>query len=223
MMPFFQQCITDIESIPILKTTLQAIVRVESKGNPLALGLNKGKRLQFQPQSSREAQKWVKYLEQNNYDFDIGLAQVNVKNAHKYGYTATDLLEPCTNLSISGNILRNNYANALSQSKSSAEALQKAISAYNTGNFHDGFKNGYVNLVYNAINRFASDKSNNLDIPPIINTKQNTHNRTTATKQSTSYYKVPDSLSANPYNSKSLLYIQPRKLSLDELNSVDSK
>ncbi len=223
MIPFFQQCITDIESIPILKTTLQAIIQVESKGNPLALGLNKGKRLQFQPQSNSVAQKWVKYLEQNNYDFDVGLAQVNVKNAHKYGYTATDLLEPCTNLVVGSNILLNNYTNALSQSKSSSEALQKAISAYNTGNFHDGFKNGYVNLVYNAINQSASDKSNNLDIPPIVNTKQNTHNITTAAKQSTPYHKAPDSLSANPYNSKSLLYIQPRTLSLDELNSVDSK
>ena len=74
----------------------------------------------------------------------MGLAQVNIKNIHKYGYRAEDALDPCINLKLASSILTKNYTQALINSSTSSEALQKAISAYNTGNYSAGLKNGYV-------------------------------------------------------------------------------
>ena len=130
-------------------STMQAIIRTESKNNPLALGINKGKRLRYQAKNHTQAVAWANYLEKNNYNFDIGLAQINIKNVRKMGYKAHELLDPCTNIRVAGKILQDNYKVALKQSASRDEALKKAISAYNTGNHYAGFKNGYVQKVMN--------------------------------------------------------------------------
>ncbi|MBY0379095.1 MAG: lytic transglycosylase domain-containing protein [Burkholderiales bacterium] len=143
-------------------STMQAIIKTESKGNPLAININKGFKLKFQPKNLEQAKSWVNYLEKHGYNFDVGIAQVNIKNLHKYGYGAVNGLDVCINLKIASSILQNNYNSALIVSNSSNEALQKAISAYNTGNYHSGFSNGYVRKVYR--NAF-----NNKELPPIIN------------------------------------------------------
>lgn len=135
----------------VAETTMMAIIKTESKGNPLAIGLNKGYRLMYQPRDYKQAVAWVNYLEEHNYNFDIGIVQINIKNAHKFGYRAAELLEPCLNLKIGAQILQKNYTRALSGSSNQQEALLKAISAYNTGNYRNGFYNGYVQkVVYNA-------------------------------------------------------------------------
>ncbi len=139
----YEQCAPNVA-----KATMQAIVKTESRGNPLAIGLNKGYKLKYPAKDLAQAKKWVQYLEQNKFNFDVGLAQVNIKNIHKYGYKAEDALDPCLNLQLASQILKLNYRTALSQSSSSEEALSKAISAYNTGNFSRGFSNGYVGKVY---------------------------------------------------------------------------
>jgi len=128
---YIHQCAPHIAPI-----TMQAIVKTESNGNPLAIGINHGYRLKYPARNNAEASKWVQYLERHNYNFDVGLGQVNIKNIHKYGYTATEALDPCTNLKLASLILSKNYANAKNGSKSTTEALRKALSAYNTGGMH---------------------------------------------------------------------------------------
>ena len=135
----------------VAQTTMVAIVKTESRGNTLAIGLNHGKHLLYGAKDFKQASAWVDYLERHNYDFDIGLAQINIRNVHKYGYMAHDMLDPCKNLNLAGVILGKNYKNAKLNSANSKEALYKAISAYNTGNFHSGFNNGYVyKVIHNA-------------------------------------------------------------------------
>lgn len=124
--------------------TMQAIVKTESRGNIWAIGLNRGHRLRYPPQSLAQAVSWVDYLERYNYDFDIGLGQINIKNVHKYGYKARDMLDPCNNLKVASYILQRNYKEALNSVNNSKQALYMAISAYNSGNYHTGFNNGYV-------------------------------------------------------------------------------
>lgn len=132
--------------------TMRAIIQSESKGNYLTIGLNHGYRLRYQPKSYTQAASWVTYLEKHKYNFDIGLAQVNINNVHKFGYTGIEALDPCTNIKISAKILAANYNHALYSSTNSQEALLKAISAYNTGNNYSGFQNGYVkHVVYSAV------------------------------------------------------------------------
>jgi len=97
-----------------------------------------------------QATAWVNYLERSHYDFDVGLGQVNIRNIHKYGYKAVDMLDPCKNLRVASSILLRNYQNALTMvAGNQKDALYKAISAYNTGNYQHGFKNGYVQKVVN--------------------------------------------------------------------------
>lgn len=133
----------------VAPSTMLAIVKTESRGNSLAIGLNHGKHLRYGARNLAEARSWVEYLEQHSYDFDIGLAQVNIRNVHKYGYRAYDMLDPCKNLNLAASILQHNYLTAKAVSENSREALYKALSAYNSGNYHTGFNNGYVQRVVN--------------------------------------------------------------------------
>ena len=211
-----EQCVPSIA-----QPSMVAIVKVESKGHPLALNLNKGYRLQFQPQSKAQAQRWVEYLEKHGYNFDIGLAQINIKNANKYGYNALDLLEPCTNLKLGSTILMNGYTSALPSSKSTSEAWQKSISAYNTGNFYSGFTNGYVGKVYASTDKTLLALNNSTsDIPPIIDSRSGQSNKNRSQANNNSAVSNTTNAPPSPYSSRSLLYIQPRKPTAREINSI---
>jgi len=136
-------------------SVMAAIVKTESGGNPWSINVNRYKgrkvKLAFQPKSQKQAENWAEYLDKRGYDFDIGIAQVNIKNVHKFGYTTKQMLDVCTNLQVSSQILKFNYNNALRKTKVSRQnAIKLAISAYNTGNYHSGFQNGYVRkVIYN--------------------------------------------------------------------------
>ena len=58
------------------------VVRVESSGNPYAIGVVGG-RLQRQPKNLAEAVATAKMLEQKGFNFSLGLAQVNRYNLKK--------------------------------------------------------------------------------------------------------------------------------------------
>jgi len=132
--------------------TMLAIIKTESGGNPLAININGRVKLKYQAHSLSQATQWVDYLEGHNYNFDIGLMQVNIKNVHKYGFHASDMLDSCRNLLIGSKILHKNYINVLAITPNKSDALYKAISAYNTGNYHAGMDNGYVmKVVHNAL------------------------------------------------------------------------
>lgn len=162
-----KQCAPNVAPV-----TMNAIITTESKGKPWALGLNKGKKLKYQASSYEQAVAWANYLEANQYDFDIGLAQVNIRNVHKYGYKAYQLLDPCINLKVAGDILQKNYSQALNRSRSQQDALMKAISAYNTGNYQSGFRNGYVTRVVSSATGkrspiYSSGSSYNIHASPV--------------------------------------------------------
>lgn len=134
----------------VAPTTMLTLVKTESGKNPIAIGLN-GAKLLSQPKNESQAVAWIKYLDKNNYNFDVGLGQVNIKNIRKYKLQPEQLLNPCLNLKISGEILTKNYIAAKKNTKDPQHALRKALSAYNTGNQYSGFNNGYVGRVLKNI------------------------------------------------------------------------
>jgi type IV secretion system protein VirB1 len=73
--------------------------------------------------------------------------QINSRNLPALGYTIEQALEPCNNVRGGAAILTANYAQAVQQYGAGQRALLAAISAYNTGNFWSGFRNGYVGRV----------------------------------------------------------------------------
>lgn len=128
--------------------TVQAIVRVESGGNPYALGVNGPIRLKSQPQSAPEAIRMARYYINRGYSVDLGLMQVNSGNLKGLGLTLNQLFDPCTNLKAGSRILSRGYAGAAKRYGPGQTALKAALSVYNTGNYEKGFQNGYVAKYY---------------------------------------------------------------------------
>jgi type IV secretion system protein VirB1 len=132
----------------VAPVTLQAIVEVESGGNPLALNIN-GIRLQPPPaRGAKEAAQVAESYIVRGYSVDIGLMQVNSRNLAALGTTVEQGLDPCTNIRAAATILTADYAEAARTRGNGQIALQAALSAYNTGDFYRGFANGYVARYY---------------------------------------------------------------------------
>lgn len=138
--------------------TMGALVRHESGGNPYAIldngdwSLPRSERVlrSFRPQSLAEAVTVAKELIAAGHVIDMGLGQVNNRNLKRLGLTVEQIFDPCTNLQASQTILSNNYSTAVKRYGPGDQALYAALSAYNTGNFTDGFANGYVRKVLQA-------------------------------------------------------------------------
>jgi type IV secretion system protein VirB1 len=132
----------------VAPVTLQAIVEVESGGNPLALNVN-GIRVQPPPaRNAKEAAQVAESYIARGYSVDIGLLQVNSRNLAALGITVEQVLDPCTNIRAAATILTADYAEAARTRGDGQPALQAALSAYNTGDFYRGFANGYVARYY---------------------------------------------------------------------------
>lgn len=86
---------------------LEAIVHVESEGNPLAVGVNRqnegesGGRLSY-----TQAAELVSRLWQQGANFDVGLGQINSRNLEQYRVHPVYLLDPCVNLQWAAFVLR---------------------------------------------------------------------------------------------------------------------
>lgn len=123
---------------------LQALIRTESGFNPLALHLNGPVRLRHPPTTAAQAGRWADWLIRAGYSVDMGLMQVNSTNLTALNLTPLDLFDPCKNIRAGVTILTASYTIAARAHGSGSDSLLAALSAYNTGNFHDGFRNGYV-------------------------------------------------------------------------------
>ena len=74
----------DCPNLSVPPHIMQHVVNVESSSNPFAIGVVGG-RLARQPRTLGEAISTAKMLEQNGYNFSLGVAQVNRYNLAKYG------------------------------------------------------------------------------------------------------------------------------------------
>lgn len=128
-----QQCAPNVSP-----ATMRAIVSVESSNNPYAIGVVGGQ-LPRQPRSKDEALAAVADLERQGKNFSMGLAQVNKHNLPRYGISAADAFDPCTNLRVGGQILEDCYRRASRARPEPQAALRAAFSCYYSGNFLRGF------------------------------------------------------------------------------------
>lgn len=128
--------------------TIQAIIKVESNGNPLAVNVNRrdgaGNPIPTKFKSIVEAVGAAKSAISAGYTVDMGYMQVNSANLKRLGYTVEDMFDPCKNIKAGAQILSEAYALALPRHGNEQAALRAALSAYNTGSFRRGFENGYV-------------------------------------------------------------------------------
>jgi type IV secretion system protein VirB1 len=123
---------------------MAAVVRVESSGNPFAIGVV-GASLERQPSNLDEAVATARHLEKLGMNYSVGIAQINKFNFRSQGIkdfeSAFDL---CTNLNAGASILGDCYKRANND-------WGKAFSCYYSGNFSTGFAHGYVQRVMNRI------------------------------------------------------------------------
>ena len=132
----------------VAPATIAAIIQVESGGNAYALGVNGPVRKLPRPQNARDAARQARYYMSLGYSVDLGLMQINSNNLSGLGYSVEQILDPCTNLKAGSRILSRGYAGAIKRYGPGQDALKAALSAYNTGNYERGFKNGYVAKYY---------------------------------------------------------------------------
>jgi len=132
--------------------TARALIRVESGGNPFAIGVVGGA-LVRQPASLPEALATVAALEAAGWNYSVGLGQINKRNFGRYGLSPATAFEPCANLKAMQGILGECFSRASRRSAGSTPtqaALRDAFSCYYSGNFMTGHQHGYVGKVLAA-------------------------------------------------------------------------
>ena len=145
--------------------TMAAIVRVESGFNPYAIGVVAG-RLVRQPTDRAEAVATAKSLEQQGYNFSVGVGQVNRYTLARYGLDYESAFDACLNLGAGASILSECFARATKVLKSEQGALRAALSCYYSGNFTTGFREGYVARVVGENDRRPLPLAISLASPP---------------------------------------------------------
>lgn len=146
MLALIQECSPNVHP-----QTMEAIIQQESNFNPWAIGINDGSQLGEQPSNQNDAISIAKLLILQGKNIDMGLGQINSANLARYNWSVEDVFNPCKNISYSAQILTENYERASAKFEDEQTALQAAISAYNTGNFISGHKNGYVDKVKSKV------------------------------------------------------------------------
>jgi type IV secretion system protein VirB1 len=151
-------------------STLRAVIQVESSGNPNAMQIDFPKtllkrwnlpegtlRLKRQPANQREALDWLMYFQSYDIFVDLGLMQVSTAEAKRRSISPETLLEPCTNLRVGWQILEDDYRIEQKTHRPGQEALQHAISRYNTGDTRQGIANGYLGRVLAAVRSLPAE------------------------------------------------------------------
>jgi hypothetical protein len=86
---------------------LKAIVAVESNYNPLAIGVNNKKAsYSLFPKTKQEARILIRKLERQGRNFDVGLAQINIRNIKRMGVSFDLILNPEMNVALGARILK---------------------------------------------------------------------------------------------------------------------
>jgi type IV secretion system protein VirB1 len=133
----------------IAPVTLDALIDVESRGDPLALYVNGSAAQPRHAADAKEAAVVARNYIAQGYSVDLGLMQVNSRNLAELGYTVEQVLDdPCANIRAGATVVAGDYAAAVRVHGDGQAALRAALSAYNTGDFRRGFVNGYVARYY---------------------------------------------------------------------------
>jgi type IV secretion system protein VirB1 len=150
--------------------TLQAVALTESALHPFALSLNypatvagynglhnQEVYLSRQPQTLDEAIHWTRWFHSHGYTVSIGLMQINSENAARHGVTVRQLFDPCTNVAIGARVLAEIYSTTQHSTKPDVNSLMSTFSAYNSGSFTTGLRNGYAAKVMSKAHRGAGN------------------------------------------------------------------
>lgn len=135
-------------SIDVSYHLLEPLIHLESGYNPYAIGVV-GSSIP-QPKSLDSFIQTISDLDNNNKNYSIGLAQINIKNLNRFKIPVLDAVEPCNNIKISSVILKECYKKY--------NDTGKMLSCYYSGNGDTGFRRDFNNSSY--VERFLSSYVN---------------------------------------------------------------
>jgi type IV secretion system protein VirB1 len=131
----------------VAPSTMAAIVRVESGGDPLAIGDNTARR-SYHPANRASAEALARRLLDAGHSLDLGLAQIDSVHFTGFDLNVHTIFDACTNLNAGARILSDDYGFAARRYGSGQVALRHAIGMYNTGQLNAG--ESYVRRVLAA-------------------------------------------------------------------------
>jgi type IV secretion system protein VirB1 len=128
---------------------MQALVRTESGGRALAIGMDKGQSTTTrQPESPEEAVAMAKALAAAGRKFSVGLAQIHVSNVAFYGLTWEQAFDACQNLAIGQKILWNFFHRASANGYTGVAAIWAALRGYNSGSVDRSISDDYASRIF---------------------------------------------------------------------------
>lgn len=143
---------------------MQQIIRVESGGNPFAIGVV-GDALQRQPKNETEAVATSRMLEARGFNYSIGIGQVNKVHFPRLGWVAdlpkgfndcqnvlaaTDILLACQTRATNAGYSAHPHFTTADGVKASASDVA-ALSCYYSGDLRAGTRLGYPAKVLRGI------------------------------------------------------------------------
>lgn len=143
LMQVIETCAPEVHPL-----TMRKVLKVESGGNRLAIGINGGVQLAWQPRSLAEAVVTARDLRRRGFNFDAGPWQINVKNWDWLGLNESTVFDACESARAAQRVLLDCFTRAPATDPQAA--LRMALSCYNTGSHRAGFQNGYVAKVLRA-------------------------------------------------------------------------
>jgi len=144
MSPVAFRAIADTCAPGIAPALMKKLIAAESGFNPFAIGVNGPDRTTYAPRSANEAAQLARHLIAEGRSIDMGLGQINSANLEWLGLTVRSVFDACRNLTAAETVLREGYDRARADGADRRQALQQALSVYNTGSFTRGLHNGYV-------------------------------------------------------------------------------
>lgn len=163
--------------------TMAAVISAESRGHQFAIAdagpvhlpwsQRKSMVRSHYPNTMEEAVAIAQNLISRGHTVSLGVAQVNDRNLARMGVSVKDMFDPCTNVSVGGKILTDFYERAVKKFGTGPGTLQAALSAYNSGDWTRGARDGYVNLIYNQVGRPLTLRSQRV-VPKLSGTSAST-------------------------------------------------
>jgi type IV secretion system protein VirB1 len=125
-------------------STTAAVVRRESRGDPLAIGVNGPGGGARRTATFEQACEVATALIRSGRSVDLGLMQLNWSAGHlqRRGLAICDAFDPRTNIRVGTQVLWENYGAC--RQRDQRACLVEALSKYNTGHRERGVANGYV-------------------------------------------------------------------------------
>jgi len=170
---------------PHIRTPLdQQLVKIESGGNPFAIGVVGG-RLLRQPRNLDEAIATALALDAQGFNFSVGCRQINKHNFQRYGLTIYSAFDPKTNSEAGSDVQKECLRRAVKQSGQGIRAERAALSCYYSGNFTtgqkmEGNKTSYVDKVLGYAK--SGEPSTSTLAIPVIPTQSQGARKTEASK-----------------------------------------